>query len=346
MTTVLDAHDHRSEWMRRWEECGREPFAHPAYVELYATEGARAIALAVDYVDGSALVPLLIRPVRTSSDGPDFYDAASPYGYGGPFFSGRRDSEVVLSGLRRWATQAALCSVFLRLSLDVPVPVSGRTSGFEIVEASNNVVVELRREPPRIWSDYDHKVRKNVRKAIRAGCAVQRDNGFEDVSDFVSVYEATMRRRGAAAQYHYGRSFFLELAQELPGSYSVFSVLDADGRVVSVELVLEGSRYLYSFLGGTLAEAFPMAPNDLLKHEVILYGHRTGRDGYVLGGGYDGDDGIFRYKRSFDAGGILTFRTARLIADRAEYEKLVSARRLDGSMSASNSNFFPAYRAP
>jgi CelD/BcsL family acetyltransferase involved in cellulose biosynthesis len=344
---VLDSDTDREQWLQRWRSCGREPFAHPSYCELFAGDEGRAVALVLDRQDGFALLPLIIRPLRALPwADEELYDAVSPYGYGGPFFSGPDDAEAVLAAVGDWAARTDLCSAFLRLSLDLDLPPGIRTPRTEVVGVSDNVVIDLRRTPEELWANYEHKVRKNVKKALRAGCSVRREERLSDVDSFLEVYTSTMRRRGAAAWYHFDRSFFTNLSDGLVDSYSVFSVLDGAGRVVSVELVLESDDYLYSFLGGTRVEAFPMSPNDLLKHEVVLHGQRTGRRGFVLGGGYEPGDGIFRYKRAFDPGGVRTFCAARVVGDGARYETLVAERDRRARRDPSGGNFFPAYRAP
>ncbi|GAB1642992.1 GNAT family N-acetyltransferase [Krasilnikovia sp. MM14-A1259] len=336
---VLESVADRHRWLRLWQECGREPFAHPAYGELFAQPGERPVALVTERDNGFALVPVILRPIPAATS---LYDAVSPYGYGGPFRRGDVCADSVLADVEAWLAREGLCSAFLRLSLDVEV--SG-APGTTVADVADNVVVDLRRDEEEIWRGYEHKVRKNVKKALRAGCTVRRDDRMPDVDAFVEVYAATMHRRDAAAWYHFDRDFFAQLAESLTGNYSVFWVHDGDGRVVSVELVLESDDYLYSFLGGTHEDAFPMSPNDLLKHEVSLHGQRTGRTGFVLGGGYQRGDGIFRYKRSFDPRGVRSFRAARMIGRRDRYDALVDehSRR---SGSAPNGGFFPAYRAP
>jgi CelD/BcsL family acetyltransferase involved in cellulose biosynthesis len=328
---ILDAEADEQRWLGFWRDCGREPFAHPAYGRLFARPGERPVALVIERPDCAALLPLIIRKVQ---DG--LYDAISPYGYGGPFFSAGGDSEGVLDAVSHWAGEEGLCSVFLRLSLDF-VP----SCRAEVVEASHNVVVDLRRQPEELWDNYEHKVRKNVKKALRAGCTVSRFELLDDVDGFLDVYEATMQRRGAAAWYHFDRAFIARLADDLASSYSTFAVHDSDGRLVSVEIVLESDKYLYSFLGGTLRDAFPMSPNDLLKHEIVQHGQRTGRSGFILGGGHQPDDGIFRYKRAFDPAGVRPFRVAKIIGDQRRYVNLAISRERPVDTS-----FFPAYRAP
>jgi GNAT acetyltransferase-like protein len=338
---LLDAMTDERRWLEYWHACGREPFAHPRYGTLFAGPGERAAALVAERGSGVALLPLIIRPIGDGAR--DGYDATSPYGYGGPFYAGDPDPDPagLLDAVARWGAQAGLCSIFLRLSLDLGPLRPPATSGAEVAEVAevaDNVIVDLRRAPDDRWRHYAPSVRNKISKARRAGCTVRHADHFDDLDGFLDVYGSTMRRRDAAAWYHFDRAFLTRFGADLAGSYAVFTVHDPDGRPVSVELVLHSARYLYSFLGGTLAEAFPMAPNDLLKHEIAEYGRRTGRSGFVLGGGYRPDDGIFRYKRAFDPHGIRPFRVAKIIGDRDRYRRLAPAQAEPG--------YFPAYRRP
>ena len=38
-------------------------------------------------------------------------------------------------------------------------------------------------------------------------------------------------------------------------------------------------------LSGTLAEAYPLRPNDLLRHRTVAWAAEQGLSAYVLGGG-------------------------------------------------------------
>ena len=341
MTEVLDAVADEAAWLEWWRQSTREPQAHPAYSRLLAAPDHRPVAILHTSQAGSALVPLVLRPVPGVADR---WDAISPYGYGGPFLRGEARVEQVLDAVAGWAAGAGLCSVFLRLSLGAEVAEGRRSSGVQVDVLSENVVVDLRRTEDELWMGYEHKVRKNVNKAMRAGCTVSRSEAFDDLDAFLDVYGETMARRSADEWFRFDRAWFAAWDDELAGSYSVFVVRDATGRPVSVELVLEGDDHLYSFLGGTRADAFSLSPNDLLKHEVIRYGQRTARRGFVLGGGFRPGDGIYRYKRSFDPRGTAPFRAVRIVADVPLYDRLTAERVRQGG--AADSPFFPAYRAP
>ncbi|RYB94302.1 GNAT family N-acetyltransferase [Nocardioides oleivorans] len=333
-----------AEWHRLWEATGREPFAHPSYLGLTAGPGERVVGVCWSDAGGEVLLPLLLRPLPS---GPglqdlegDWTDAVSPYGYGGPFVTGEPDLAAFFAALRGWMRDEHVLTGFVRASLGVRLPPDDVAGGYEAVHLTDNVVVSLDREPEDRWQHYDRKVRKNVNKARRHDLRVEVRDDFGDVAEFVSVYHGTMDRRGADGRYWFDAAYFEGIRDRLAGSYWVADVRDLEGRVVSTELVLRSDTRCYSFLGGTHADAFPMAPNDLLKHAVIDHAAGSGLTGYVLGGGYQPGDGIFRYKRAFDPDGVVAFHGVRLTSSTDTYERLRALR------PDVDPRFFPAYRSP
>ena len=339
----------RDSWLRAWETCGREPFAHPAYVELFTSEGEEARCAVARSANGLALLPLILRPIQSAgwASETSLRDATSPYGYGGPYGIEDAVRDEVWSGFARWMTGNKIVSMFGRLALDAPTP-RHLPRGATVRSDSENVIVDLTRSSGEQWRHYEHKVRKNVKKAVRANLHVDVKHSFTDLEEFSQLYESTMDRREASSWYYFGLNFFASLTERLDGSYIAAEVRDGTGRLVSAELVLCSDKFLYSFLGGTLSEAFPHAPNDLLKHAVIDYGRESGRAGYVLGGGYTKDDGIFRYKKSFDPTGCVQFQRLELIADQTVYDSLIAGRltheRSTDPRARLADGFFPSYR--
>lgn len=342
-----------------WEVCGREPFAHPAYVELFAVDGASAQCAVSDAEGASTMLPFLIRPVRADDwePTPPVVDAISPYGYGGPYGPPGADISALWAGLARWMGDHGVVSFFGRLALgDAGAP--RLPAGASIVSDSENVVVDLRRDAEEQWRSYDHKVRKNVNKARRSNLQVEVRSSFTDLGEFTRLYRSTMDRRQAADWYYFDSTFFESIVRDLDECYLAAEVRDDTAALVSAELVLSSDRYLYSFLGGTRHESFDQRPNDLLKHAVIEYGRASGHLGYVLGGGQSPDDGIFRYKRSFDRTGCVPFRRLTMIGDEHAYRALVADRLgatlgvgvgVDAEAEAEarlDPSFFPLYRAP
>jgi hypothetical protein len=313
---VLTADDPR--WLERWTAWPeREIHAHPEYVALY---GERALCAVADGV----LYPFLLRE--------DPVDIVSPYGYGGAFRTGEADADAFWAAFDAWAHEQGVVSELVRLSLfpEALLPYPG-----EREQRLVNVVRDLEPGRDELWMDFEHKVRKNVKKARRSGLRVELDETGARLDDFLRLYEHTLDRRAAPARYRFPRLFFERIGEHLAGHLVYGHALDGD-RVVSSELVLLSSATAYSFLGGTDETAFESRPNDLLKVELIHWAQEAGKRRFVLGGGQQPDDGIFRYKRSFSPHGLVPFEVGMRIFDEARYAELSRGRQ---------TTFFPAYRS-
>jgi Acetyltransferase (GNAT) domain len=340
----------RARWSRlhaSWP--GREVFAHPDYLSLLAGDDEQPLAAFTETPAGWILYPFVLRPVATpdaAGIGSNLVDITTPYGYGGAFFSGdaQENAQAFWSAFDAWARDVGVVSEFVRFSLFDEALL--RYPG-ERVDVQENVVRTLEPTPEELWRDFEHKVRKNVKRARANGVEIEVDERGERLDDFLRVYSATMDRRGAGSTYYFPRRFFEGIGRRLEGQFAYLHALH-EGRVVSTELALVSADTVYSFLGGTEAAAFPLRPNDLLKHELILWARRSGKRRVVLGGGYAPDDGIFRYKRAFAPQGVVPFRVGRRVLDEQAYAGLVEAHRAEGRRRDQawepSTRFFPAYR--
>ena len=314
------------EWLRLWESWPqREVFAHPDYVRLFATPGDRVMCASLA-TRGGILFPFLLRPLARepwAGNGESALDLVSPYGYGGAFAwnCSEKDAVDFWSEFEAWAKTQRLVSAFVRLSLFPEQQIAFRG---QIAEDRPNIVRSLDLTPDALWQDFEHKVRKNVNCAKRSGLSVEIDFDGRRLDEFLKIYYSTMERREASHSYYFPSEFFNAVVRRLPGQYAFFFVLD-EGKAVSAELVLVSVAHIYSFLGGTLAEAFAKRPNDLLKHKIILWGRQAGKLAFVLGGGFSGEDGIYRYKKSFAPAGSRPFCVGRQVHDAAAYTPPSSA---------------------
>lgn len=337
----------RDAWLTVWkEQPDREVFAHPDYARLFAREGDRVVAAVQHSPRGVILFPLIVRPLASEwwAGGESHWDAATPYGYGGPFRWGEVNTELFWDTFDRWANSQFLVTVFARRSLfsEQVLPWRG-----ELEFKCHNVVRSLELDAETLWMDYEQKVRKNVQKARRAGLRVTVDTEGRHLDDFLEIYRETMQRRGAEEAYLFPRSFFETIINKLTGCFAFF--LTHKGEVaVSAELVLCSAENLYSFLGGTRESAFADRPNDLLKHEIIEWGRAIRKRRFVLGGGYRAEDGIYRYKLSFAPEGAVPFFVGKRVLQSAIAERLISRRKAAeqerGVSWSPRDDFFPAYR--
>jgi hypothetical protein len=346
---VLDAAipGERVGWLDLWERWpGREVFAHPEYVGLFARPCDRVVCAMGEDEGGAILFPLVLRPLAAEPWArPDEarLDAVSPYGYGGPFAfgDGPRDDAAFWRAHEAWCRDARVVSTFARLPLfdgqlpRLPAPPEPR---------GPNVVRALDANLGTIWMEYDRSVRANVKAAERNGVSVEVDETGARLDAFIGVYEHTMSRRGANAWYFFPRAFFEQLVARLRGQYVFFHALHA-GRVVSTELILVSAEHCYMLLSGTLADAYPLRPNDLLRHRTVAWAAERGLTAYVLGGGYEPGDGVYRHKRNFAPRGQLPFRVACLVHDAAAASELAARRAAAEHGWSPRPGYFPPYRS-
>lgn len=350
---VLRADDRAdyAEWMRRWQGWPEsEIMAHPEYVRLFARPGDQVLAASYTAPGGGILYPLILRPLGLepwAAPGEEACDLTTPYGYGGPFAwnIGKEDSADFWSALDRWARDRNVVSTFARLSLfpEQILPFDGT-----VVSSGPNILRRLDLPDEALWNDYEPKVRQNVRRARSRGCALVVDESGEHLEDFHHVYTSTMARRHADARYFFPKEFFASIVRNIPGGFRFFHVRHA-GKVVSSELVLLSKRHAYFFLGGSLAEAFDVRPNDFLQHETFLWCRDAGKQRMVLGGGYQGSEGLLKYKKSFSPGGEVAFLVGTKTYDAEALGHLVALRKewegKKGRPWAPEAGFFPAYRS-
>ncbi|HYD42131.1 MAG TPA: GNAT family N-acetyltransferase [Anaeromyxobacter sp.] len=332
-------------WLDRWRRWpGREVSAHPAYARLFARPFDRTVCLLGEDAGGAILFPLLLRPLAAepwARAGEARWDAISPYGYGGPYAWGTPDAKAFWQRHAEWCADARVVSTFVRLSL-FPDQLARLPDGVE--ERAPNIAIPLEGDAEALWRGYDTRVRKWIRVAEGAGLRVERDDAGARLDGFIAVYEHTMKRHEAGDWYYFPRALFEAIRDGLHGQYTFFHTLSGD-QVVSSDLVLVSAEHVYYFLGGTLTDAFPLGPNYLLKHAVATWAQGLGKRRYVLGGGYQPGDGVYRYKRGWARHGEVPFRVARWTHDAGASAELLAQRASHGGASWSPAaGFFPPYR--
>jgi hypothetical protein len=266
-----------------------------------------------------------------------WFDFSTPYGYGGFWIDGK-NYEGINKSYENYCNEQGIICEFVRFHLlsDYQQHYNGTSE-----TRTHNVIRSLDLSLDDMLMDFEHKVRKNIKKANKSGLEVKIDYTGERLDDFLDIYYSTMERTGATEDYFFSREFF-QVLNEMEGNYVYIHVL-SEGKVISTELVLYGSENCYSFLGGTNRDYFHLRPNDLLKFEIIKWAKAKGLKRFILGGGYGDDDGIFQYKKSLAPTGIYDFYIGKKVFNIDKYNKLLSIRESEAAYTA-NTKYFPAYR--
>jgi len=318
------------------------------YPDVYFTPGYGSAARPSDYerwmtiqrYDGQWQVPLILR--RTSEGA---LDAASPYGYAGVYASPElSDADLTSAWASTFEELRALnvVSVFLRHSPLVP-QAPEHAGEITVVEEHPTVLVHVQ-SADTMWDSLRGRCRTAIRKAIAAGvtasvreaCAAD----FVAGSDFRTLYEDTMGRRGAAASYLFDDGYYRRLAAALGPDLLIAEARGANGEALSACLLMRHGRFLHYHLSGSSAEGLRLGANNLMLWETCLFASGRGVGIFHLGGGLTADDSLYRFKSAF-GGTRGVFRATGLIVDPEAYRALSRGRDgLNGQV------YFPAYRGP
>lgn len=250
-----------------------------------------------------------------------WFDLSTPYGYGGFWLEGE-DYIAVNEAYDRYCMDQGFVSEFVRFQLfsDYQLHYSGISETH-----THNVVRTLEVPLDAMLKEFEHKVRKNLKRAVASELDIEIDTTGERLYDFLNIYYGTMDRANATENYYFSKQFF-ETLNKMKDNYVYIHVL-SEGQIISTELVLYGSENCYSFLGGTNQDFFHMRPNDFLKYEIIKWAKSKGLKRFILGGGSGDDDGIFKYKKSFAPNGVCDFYIGKKIFDKGKYKKLMELRK-------------------
>jgi len=322
-------------------------FFNPEYAKVYKEIDGPSETFHFDCEYGSVQNTFIMREVKWKINGKIYYDIVTPYGYGGPVILTCKDTGRLVSAYKKAFTDYCrdhdIVCEFIRFHLFDNVNFREKYYG-ETVKMLDNVIVDTTGSYDDIYMKYNHKVRKNVKKALRNGLEMTIESNTQHLNDFLDIYYETMDRNNAGQYYYFKKEYFENIAERIPENYVYFYVLK-DGSVISSELVLCSQKYAYSFLGGTDQKYYPMRPNDFLKDAIIKWCNKTGREIFILGGGYSVNDGIYQYKRSFTSTPDVPFYVGKTIFNQEIYNQLVAVRAAEDEDFDEKSSFFPLYRA-
>jgi len=289
--------------------------------------------------DCELLAPLIVREIGEIGE----RDAISPYGYPGlvggegrvhrlpdalaslAFGSVRTAVHPALDPAAIDFSETGLVSVFIRHALG-PSPLAGGTE--------RNVVQIADPALPRKSRPSD---RRQVRRNLEAGYEVELVPGPRTTPDqraaFLTAYEQTMRRTGAADHYFFGLAYFNRVL-EADGTWLALATAPS-GEVAAASIAAVSDGFLHYYLSGSADSHLRAAP---MKNVVTLLVEHSRELGLPLnlGGGISPGDALEEFKRGF-ANRQQAWLTSELICDGERYAELAGDRESGG--------FFPAYRA-
>jgi serine/alanine adding enzyme len=312
-----------------------DAYLRRGYVEASCVlDGGRPALLHAEDEGGDVVFAVSVRPIPES----DLHDVTSAYGYGGPVAAGPAPSvEAFWELYENWCREHRVVSTFLRFH-----PLYGNHlrpgPSVRLERLADTVAWPLGAGDDPARSLHRHH-RRVVRKAAEA-VEVSVHERPERLDSFAALYEAGMRRLGAAPFYFFPSAYWETLATR-PGPNLLQLDGLLDGEPVASVLCLTSPPWLHYHLGAVLEPGRKIGATHLLLLEAARWGSERGYELFHLGGGVGGaKDSLWEFKRRFAPKGLREAWIGKAVHDEAAYLALSGAKGLDVT------GFFPAYRNP
>ncbi|WP_167859291.1 lipid II:glycine glycyltransferase FemX [Paenibacillus cymbidii] len=339
----------------RWGEaldrvCAHDVYATSSYCDIYEKNGEGSAKLFVyEQEDRIVVYPFLLRPLaglpayERLAPGEMWYDASTPYGYGGPLTNEtdlQRRKELLRqfdAAFDRYCRETRIVSEFVRFH-----PLLPEGLDYEAVQPAfvrNTIAIDLRGSEEDILAAYSRDNRNRIRRALKEGLAVVRSDPRR-MDNLLALYYGTMDKKEASDYYYFSETFFRNTVDFLAGRIELFEVT-CDGRTIASALFMHGSPYAHYHLMGSDKAYLRFAPINLLIHTAAMWLKSIGCTHLHLGGGYTGNDNLYRFKRSFNEREAVSFHVGTRVRDADKYRLL--AANVPGAAAAAD-GYFPAYR--
>lgn len=270
----------------------------------------------------------------------EFFDIATPYGYGGFIVEGN-DISQLKKEYEQFCKEEHIISEFVRFH---PMLENGNSLGdlYDVVSMGNTVFMDTA-DSEIIWQNLTSKNRNMIRKAQKEGLKVFWGRDPKIIEQFMRIYNQTMDKDSAIDYYYFDNDFYESICEDLKhNALWFYSMKDHEIAAISIFLFCNGQMHYH--LSGSERKFSSLAPTNLLLYEAAVWASKNGYKTLHLGGGVgSGEDSLYKFKKAFNRNEDLTFCIGKKIFDNDIYQKLVDFRNEEDSFD-NDSAFFPLYR--
>ncbi|WP_018757582.1 lipid II:glycine glycyltransferase FemX [Paenibacillus terrigena] len=321
----------------------------PEYCRIYEENGEGLAQLFVFYRENKFICyPFLLRKInldpRISSQlDTDLYDITTPYGYGGPLSNitdedeKRHAFENFGSIFHEYCIENNIITEFVRFHPMLKNNVDYRAVNPTFVR--NTIYIDLRCSVEEIWERFSKNNRNRIRRSQRENLMIKHtDRG--GIDNFTKLYYSTMEKKQANDYYYFSPQFIMNTLTFLKGSIELIEV-QCGNQVIASSLFMYYNDFVHYHLMGSDKQFLSACPVNFLIHYAVLWAKEKGFKFLHLGGGYEGDDNLLRFKKGFNTGEPADFYIGRKIHCNYTYNMLLNKLQCK---SQEQEDYFPAYR--
>lgn len=312
------------------------------YGELFAKiENGEIFAAYFETEDIRIFYPFIKREVLYEEN--KTYDIVTPYGYGGPLIIGESQKSVnkFFEIFGEYCNANNIITETIRFH---PLYKNHQQcNGFLDLEyIRQTTAVDLTPSLDTIRKKYSSANRRNIKKAVKNNltCFVA-NNTLGNIKVFMDIYGETMDRNNATKYYYFAESYFVKQVKETNICRTFFLFTKLDNEIIAGVMVFIGQKFAHYHLGASKTNYLDLKPNNLLFDFMIEFCKGLGASSLHLGGGYQEDDGLFRFKTSFSNQNNYQYYLGKKIHDQLKYNQINNKLRKQFEI---NERFFPIYR--
>jgi len=284
------------------------------------------------------------REIQTTVEGEKYYDLITPYGYGGPIIHDYSNKKKLIEEFNEcfsiYCNNNNIVSEFIRFH-PVFQNYQEMKDIYDVSYMRQTVGTDFKKFEDTFQNEFSRTARTKIRKRLRDDrFSFHVDRGFENVEDFVDIYNHTMDRHNASHFYYFNKEYFYALNDKFKKNILTISVKFED-KIIAMGLYFLSGNIIHDHLNGTNPDFLEYSPAYLLKYASMKWGVENGYSLIHYGGGVSNteDDPVLHFKKRFSKHTEFEFHIGKKIWNKAVYQQLCDTRGMDHDRQ-----FFPAYR--
>lgn len=320
---MIDITDKWNDHLSKFSPEQKDAYYTEEYVKLYETDAEKALCYVYTEDDNCFLMPFLSRAFTHKSE--TYYDFETAYGYGGPIYNTTNETFVhnAWAAFMDYANKNHYVCGFVRFH-----PILNNVHGFEeygkLYLDRKTIAIDLSGGIEATWMNEIHTKNRNViKKGEKNGLHFIVDDKYEQLSEFIELYNSTMDKLSAEDFYYFQDAYYENLKNNIKDSF--LGLVEHEGKFVAAAIFFYSLPYGHYHLAGSDRSALSLSPNNFLLWNAAKELTNRGVQKFHLGGGTDGneDNSLFQYKRKFSKS-EYQFSFGKLMFNQEIYDSVVA----------------------
>lgn len=299
------------------------------------------------YFDGSGRIIYAFfkrRITEPSLDQP-YFDIISPYGFGGPIYSGdpMKKSQVFHKFnelFREYCDLEGIVSEFIRIDPLMNDQIKSYKKFYDVRLDNYNIYGSTTGTDEEIFLNIKKKNRYGVRRGLEEGLNVKVSKTNQEIRQFGDLYRETMHRHHQTGFLNFSQTFFTKLFSCMTDRVYLFNCYK-DDLLLASSVFLSDKCMLHYFLAANRRTPKTHYASHIIIYQAALWARDNGFKELHLGGGAAS---LTQFKRSMMPLKVPYYVATR-ITNRDVYQKLVEKGLAEYKINpAPTGFFFPEYR--